>query len=111
MPDSATTDERHSEAIAPAAGDRETRRLGEVDNPSSALARFADAPLPLDSGIELQDWQIAYQTYGTLNADRSNAILLCHALTADQHAANLHPVTDRPGWWEALVGPGRPVDT
>ena len=56
-------------------------------------------------------FQIAYQTYGTLNADRSNAILVCHALTGDQHVANVHPVTGKSGWWETMVGPGKPIDT
>src|SRR5262249_12944638 len=46
-----------------------------------------------------------------LNAERSNAVLICHALTGDQHVANLHPVTQKPGWWETMVGPGRPIDT
>ncbi len=55
--------------------------------------------------------QIAYQTYGTLNAARSNAVLICHALTGDQHVANAHPVTGKPGWWETMVGPGKPIDT
>ncbi|WP_108658892.1 homoserine O-acetyltransferase MetX [Acuticoccus kandeliae] len=91
--------------------DREARRRNEVDQPSSPVARFNNAPLELDSGAMLDCWQIAYQTYGTLNADKTNAILLCHALTGDQHAANVHPVTARGGWWDSLVGPGRPVDT
>ncbi|RAH98194.1 homoserine O-acetyltransferase [Acuticoccus sediminis] len=89
---------------------REQRRRAEVDEPSSPVARF-DEPLPLDAGVSLSPWQIAYQTYGELNADRTNAVLICHALTGDQHAANRHPVTGRPGWWDAMVGPGRPVDT
>jgi homoserine O-acetyltransferase len=85
---------------------------GQIDEPSSAVARFgADAPLLMDAGIALGPWQIAYQTYGTLNPDRSNAVLICHALTGDQHVANVHPVTGKPGWWETMVGPGRPVDT
>ena len=71
----------------------------------------ADKPLKLDAGVELAPFQIAYQTYGTLNAERSNAILVCHALTGDQHVANVHPVTGKPGWWETMVGPGRPIDT
>jgi homoserine O-acetyltransferase len=86
-------------------------RAHEADHPSSQLARFgSDQPLHLDCGIDLAPFQIAYQTYGDLNADRSNAILICHALTLDQHVANVHPVTGKPGWWETLVGPGRPLD-
>jgi homoserine O-acetyltransferase len=85
---------------------------GEADRPHSAVARFgAEAPLQLDAGGVLSPFQIAYQTYGNLNAARSNAILLCHALSGDQHAANVHPVTGKPGWWETLVGPGKPIDT
>ncbi len=53
---------------------------------------------------------VAYQTYGTLNAARSNAILVCHALTGDQYLAERHPITGKPGWWEAVVGPGLPID-
>ena len=84
----------------------------QVDDPSSPVARFgADEPLLLDAGVPLGPWQIAYQTYGTLNAERSNAILICHALTGDQHVANVSPVTGKPGWWTTMVGPGRPVDT
>src|SRR6266702_3099466 len=87
-------------------------RSHEVDHPSSPVARFgADQPLRLDCGIDLSPFQIAYQTYGTLNAARSNAILVCHALTGDQHVANIHPVTGKPGWWETMVGPGKPIDT
>jgi homoserine O-acetyltransferase len=87
-------------------------RAREADNPHSFVVRFgADKPLRLDAGIELSPFQIAYQTYGTLNAERSNAVLVCHALTGDQHAANVHPVTQKSGWWETMVGPGRPIDT
>src|SRR6201994_4069559 len=87
-------------------------RSHEVDHPSSEVAQFgADQPLRLDCGIDLTPFQIAYKTYGTLNADRSNAVLICHALTGDQHVANVHPVTGKPGWWESMVGPGKPIDT
>jgi homoserine O-acetyltransferase len=87
-------------------------RVREADHPHSPVVRFgADKPLHLDAGIELSPFQIAYQTYGTLNAARSNAILICHALTGDQHAVNIHPVTQKPGWWETMVGPGKPIDT
>jgi len=87
-------------------------RAREADHPSSQVAMFGeDQPLRLDSGLDLAPFQIAYQSYGTLNADKSNAILICHALTGDQHVANTHPVTGKPGWWGAMVGPGKPVDT
>ena len=84
----------------------------EAENPHSSLVRFAiDQPLRLDAGVGLAPFQIAYQTYGALNAARSNAVLICHALTGDQHVANRHPVTGKPGWWEIMVGPGKPIDT
>ncbi|MBX6370132.1 MAG: homoserine O-acetyltransferase [Rhodospirillales bacterium] len=67
--------------------------------------------LRLDSGVELGPFTIAYQTYGTLNAARSNAILICHALTGDQYVAEPHPITRKPGWWTTLVGPGKVLDT
>ncbi len=91
---------------------REEVARNEVESPSSLVARFgADQPLALDSGRSLTNLQIAYQTYGTLNQARSNAILVCHALTGDQHAANQNPVTGKPGWWNLMVGPGKPIDT
>jgi len=67
--------------------------------------------IALDSGAVLVPLTVAYRTYGTLNAARSNAVLVCHALTGDQYVAEPHPVTGKPGWWDAVVGPGRPVDT
>ena len=87
-------------------------RVREADHPQSLLARFgADQPLKLDAGVALSPFQVAYQTYGKLNAARSNTVLVCHALTGDQHVFNRHPVTDKPGWWETMIGPGKPIDT
>ena len=84
----------------------------QADEPASPVMRFSAAePLAMDSGVALAPWQIAYQTYGTLNAERSNAVLVCHALTGDQHVANVHPVTGKEGWWTTLIGPGLPIDT
>ena len=71
----------------------------------------ADEPLHLDCGMELGPFTMAYQTYGTLNADKSNAILVCHALSGDQYLTGTHPVTGKPGWWHLMVGPGLPLDT
>jgi homoserine O-acetyltransferase len=68
-------------------------------------------PLVLESGVTLPACHIAYQTYGRLNATRSNAILVCHALTGDQFPADRHPITGKPGWWSVLIGPGKLVDT
>ncbi|MGD9541968.1 MAG: homoserine O-acetyltransferase [Methylocystis sp.] len=70
-----------------------------------------DRPLLTDGGGRIAPLAIAYETYGALNAARTNAILLCHALTGDQYAAGVNPVTGKPGWWEAMVGPGKPFDT
>ena len=70
-----------------------------------------DMPLVLESGAEVRDIPIAYQTYGTLNADKSNAILVCHALTGDQYVCGTHPVTGKAGWWDRMVGAGKPIDT
>lgn len=67
-------------------------------------------PFPLDSGATLGEIEIAYETHGRLNAAGSNAILICHALTGDQHVASPHPRTGKPGWWTRMVGPGKPVD-
>lgn len=86
--------------------------LAEANQPSSLLAGFGpDKALQLDSGATLEHWQIAYQTYGSLNDSRSNAVLVCHALTGDQYVASRNPVTGKGGWWTAMIGPGKPVDT
>lgn len=68
-------------------------------------------PLRLDSGQELAPVTIAYETYGELAADKGNAILVCHATSGDQYVASTHPVTGKPGWWDRMVGAGKPIDT
>ncbi len=73
-------------------------------------AVFADG-LALDCGMAIAPLAVAYRTYGTLNAARSNAILVCHALTGDQYVAETQPLTGKPGWWETIIGPGKPLDT
>ena len=88
------------------------RRQSEIDAPSSQIAHFdVSAPLHLACQQDLAPFSVAYQTYGTLNAAKSNAILICHALTADQYVATQHPITGKPGWWDIMVGPGKPIDT
>jgi homoserine O-acetyltransferase/O-succinyltransferase len=67
-------------------------------------------PVQLDSGAQFAPLDFAYETYGTLNADKSNAILICHALTGDQYVASTHPLTGKPGWWARLIGEGKPID-
>ena len=88
--------------------------LTEAERKALAQCRHAvlgvERPLRLDCGVELGPYRVAYQTYGTLNADKSNAVLICHALTGDQFVAEQHPVTDREGWWESMVGPGKVLD-
>jgi homoserine O-acetyltransferase/O-succinyltransferase len=68
-------------------------------------------PVQLDSGVQFAPLDFAYETYGTLNEDASNAVLICHALTGDQYVASVHPLTKKPGWWVSMVGPGKPIDT
>ena len=71
----------------------------------------SDRPLALDCGVKLSPVTQAYNTYGTLNSDKSNVILVCHALTLNQHAANTHPQSGKEGWWNRMIGPGLPIDT
>jgi homoserine O-acetyltransferase len=83
--------------------------IGMVED--SGTWRFpATAPLRLDSGATIEGLEVAWRSFGALNADRSNAVLICHALTLDQHVAGTHPVSGKPGWWSLLVGPGKPLD-
>jgi homoserine O-acetyltransferase len=101
-----------TDSSPPRAAGAAGQAFNEADNPSSPKVRFgSDRPFALDAGGRLDELQIAYQTYGELDARRANAVLVCHALTGDQHAASVHPVTAKPGWWSLMVGPGKPIDT
>jgi homoserine O-acetyltransferase/O-succinyltransferase len=84
-----------------------------TDDPRFGLNRHVKllGPLALDGGGTLTPVEIAYETYGALNADTSNAILICHALTMDQYVASPHPITGKPGWWANMIGPGKTIDT
>ncbi len=82
--------------------------LGHVTPQTMAFSE----PLPLRSGATLGPYELVYETYGTLNADRSNAVLVCHALNASHHVAGTYAGQERSqGWWDNLVGPGKPLDT
>ncbi|MDA1089849.1 MAG: homoserine O-acetyltransferase [Proteobacteria bacterium] len=82
-----------------------------LDLPGYHLRLGIDKPLALDCGMEISDFPVSYQAYGALNADKSNAILVCHALTGDQFLAEPHPLTGKEGWWGNMVGPGKTIDT
>ena len=77
----------------------------------TAVVADADRPFRLENGATLERVEVAYETYGELNGDRSNAIFICHALSGDAHAAGFLEGEDKPGWWDNIVGPGRPLDT
>jgi len=79
--------------------------------PGIQVLLACDRPMRLESGASIGPVKVAYQTYGQLNADKSNAVMICHALTGDQYVAERHPMTGKPGWWALMVGPGRPIDT
>src|SRR5229473_2959052 len=87
-------------------------RVREADQPSSPVVRFGlDRPLRLDAGIDLAAFQIASPTYGSLNVDRRNAVLIRDALAGDQRVANIHPVRQKPGSWETMFFSSDPVAT
>ena len=85
--------------------------LLQTETSGTHVRLAADEPLLLDCGVALGPITVAYRTYGTLNAERSNAIMICHALSGDQFVAEPHPVTGKPGWWDLMVGPGKVLDT
>jgi len=71
-----------------------------------------DEPLRLDCGVTLNEYDLIFETYGTLNVECNNAVLICHALSGDHHAAGYHSSEDsKPGWWDSCIGPGKPIDT
>ena len=76
-----------------------------------SIAEFTNTNCKLDSGFQLNNFKIAYKTFGTLNNDKNNAILICHALTGDQYVSGTNPSTKKNGWWSRMVGPNKPIDT
>ena len=79
---------------------------------STPQSMFFEAPLALQSGASIRAYQLAYETYGSLNADKSNAVLICHALNASHHVAGVYEGQEKSeGWWDNMIGPGKPVDT
>ena len=88
--------------------------MPQTSPPMLAIAQtmhFANT-LRLQSGASLRDYHLAYETYGTLNADKSNAVLICHALNASHHVAGVYEGQEKSeGWWDNMIGPGKPVDT
>ncbi|MCC7217977.1 MAG: hypothetical protein IT517_14465, partial [Burkholderiales bacterium] len=99
-------------SFAATTGGQSTHDAGRSVGPVVAqVAHFAE-PLPLACGKALASFDLAYETYGTLNADRSNAVLICHALNASHHVAGFYAGDeDNVGWWDNMVGPGKPLDT
>ena len=75
------------------------------------IAKFSNVNFKLDSGFKYNEFQIAYKTFGNLNAQKSNAVLICHALTGDQYVSEMNPITKKDGWWSRMVGPNKPIDT
>jgi homoserine O-acetyltransferase len=84
---------------------------GQILNETLHQSVTFEDGLALDCGRHLGSLTVAYRSYGVLNPERSNAVLVCHALTGDQYVAETHPLTGKPGWWDMVVGPGKPIDT
>ena len=97
--------ENHATTLKP-------ERMTYGEDPAKRVELGVTEKLRLDCGVSLGPFTMAYQTYGALNADKSNAILICHALTGDHYVADeIHPITGKRGWWDLMVGPGKPIDT
>ena len=88
--------------------DIEIKKDKELD---CSIAEFTNANLKLASGSVLENFKLAFKTFGSLNKNKSNAILICHALTGDQYVSGHNPITERDGWWSRMVGPDKPIDT
>ena len=88
--------------------DIEIKKDKELD---CSIAEFTNANLKLASGSVLENFKLAFKTFGSLNKSKSNAILICHALTGDQYVSGHNPITERDGWWSRMVGPDKPIDT
>ncbi|MDA1097586.1 MAG: homoserine O-acetyltransferase [Proteobacteria bacterium] len=106
-----TTASDAADRPVPAAAEADVADTAEPSSSHHFFTIAEDQPLSLDSGPTLAPVKVAYQTHGELNQDKSNAILVCHALTGDQFLTGRNLWTDRPGWWETMVGPGKTLDT
>jgi homoserine O-acetyltransferase len=73
--------------------------------------KIFDEPISLISGRSLPGYELVYETYGELNSAKTNAVLICHALSGDHHAAGYYENENKPGWWDSCIGPGKPFDT
>ena len=99
-------------SMAEMASPRFLRPLAAPGADTGQAATFGSSQqLLLDAGHALVPFTVAFKTYGALNDTRSNAVLICHALTGDQFAASCHPVTGKRGWWDMMIGSGKPIDT
>ncbi len=86
-------------------------KLTKDKNLDCSFANFTNANLKLTSGFILKNFRLAFKTFGSLNQNKTNAILICHALTGDQYVSGLNPITGKSGWWSRMVGPNKPIDT
>ena len=88
-----------------------TARIQKDDSLECDVAFFSNMDCKLDSGFSLKNFQVAFKTFGNLNANKDNAILICHALTGDQYVSGTNPITKKDGWWSRMVGINKPIDT